>query len=182
MMREKFLLLFLLLIAFLVLYSNFLKSLQSMPKIEVDKKENVSEFPIAEIPTEGFIQANISIDAVLVDRAQVSLRAGCYLLQATTDAFVANAIQKGLEGKLDFRPTVYDVVVDAFRNLGIKVLALKILEMRENTFIGQLIIQQKDKVLLLDIRPSDGSAIAIRAKAPIYINETLAKEVGRYVC
>jgi hypothetical protein len=182
MMREKFLFVFLLLVAFLVLYLNFLKTLQNLPKTVVEKKENVSEYPIAKVPIEGFIQANISVDLILVDRAQVSLKAGCYLLQATTDAFVANAIQKGLEGKIEFRPTVYDVVVDAFRNLGIKVLALKIVEMRENTFIGQLVIQQKDKVLILDIRPSDGSAIAIRAKAPIYINETLAKEVGRYVC
>jgi bifunctional DNase/RNase len=181
-MKEKFLLVFLLLVAFLVLYLNFLKTLQNLPKTVVEKKENVSEYPIAKVPTEGFIQANISVDLILVDRAQVSLRAGCYLLQATTDAFVANAIQKGLEGKIEFRPTVYDVVVDAFRNLGIKVLALKIVEMRENTFIGQLVIQQKDKVLILDIRPSDGSAIAIRAKAPIYINESLVKEVGRYVC
>ena len=140
------------------------------------------EYPIAEIPLEGFVMANISVDVILVDRAQVSLRAGCYLVEATTDAYVASAIEKALKEKVDFRPTVYDVINDAFRNLGIKVLAVKITEIKENTFIGQLIIQQKDKVLALDSRPSDATAIALRAKAPIYINETLTKERGRYIC
>jgi len=77
---------------------------------------------------------------------------------------------------------MYDVIMDIFRNLGIKVLAVKITEIKENTFIGQLIVQQKDKVLALDIRPSDATAIALRAKAPVYINESLAREVGNYIC
>jgi len=37
-------------------------------------------------------------------------------------------------------------------------------------------------VLALDIRPSDATAIALRAKAPVYINESLAREVGNYIC
>jgi bifunctional DNase/RNase len=182
-MKDKLLLLVLVLVVFLLLFSSFFKSLTlTKPIVTEIVEQNTSEYPIAKIPLEGFIQANISVDAILVDRAQVSLRAGCYLIQATTDACVANAIEKGLEGKIDVRPTVYDVISDAFKNLGIRVLAVKIVEMRENTFIGQLIIQQKDKVLALDIRPSDATAIALRTKAPIYINESLAKEVGKYIC
>ncbi|MDT7858848.1 MAG: bifunctional nuclease family protein [Candidatus Aenigmarchaeota archaeon] len=187
-MSERAILFVLLLIAIFSLSYDYLYPLISTTfltraKIEViDRNFNVSEYPIAEVSTKGFIPANVSVDAILLDRAQISLKAGCYLIQATTDAYVGNAILKGLEGKVDFRPTVYDVILDAFRNLGINVLAVKIVEMRENTFIGQLIIQQKDKVLILDSRPSDATAIAIRTKAPIYINETLAKEVGKYIC
>ncbi len=184
-MEEK-ILFFLLLFAAALLTLSSLSSMlsHSLSKSPVNSQlENVSqEYPTAEIPLQGFIQANISVDLILVDRAQVTLKAGCYLIEATTDACVANAIRKALEEKVEFRPTVYDVVIDIFRNLGIKVLAVKIVEMRENTFIGQLIVQQKDKVLVLDIRPSDATAIALRAKAPIYINETLAREVGKYVC
>jgi len=182
-MKDKLLLPILVLISLLLIFSSFLKTLTLTQSIETEiAKQNTSEYPTAKIPLEGFVRANVSVDAILVDRAQVSLRAGCYLIQATTDACVANAIEKGLEEKIDVRPTVYDVISDAFKNLGIKVLAVKIVEMRENTFIGQLIIQQKDKVLALDIRPSDATAIALRTKAPIYINETLAKEVGKYIC
>jgi len=191
-MSEKALLILILLTSILlVLVSNLnlslLKSFNIQNKIQENSnltQENASsnEYPNAQIPLEGFIQANVSVDAILIDKAQVSLRAGCYLIEATTDACVANAIEKAIEGKVDFRPTVYDVINDIFRNLGIKVLAVKITEIRENTFIGQLIVQQKDKVLFLDIRPSDATAIALRAKAPIYINDTLAKEVGKNIC
>jgi len=163
-------------------FNNFYKTLISQANFTIISINESYEYPLAQIPLEGFIQANISVDAILIDKAQVSLKAGCYLIEATTDACVAKAINKAIEGKVDFRPTVYDVINDIFRNLDIKVLAVKITEIRENTFIGQLIIQQKDKVLALDIRPSDATAIALRAKAPIYINETLAKEVGKYVC
>jgi bifunctional DNase/RNase len=191
-MSEKAILLTILLVAILlVLTSNINLSLfrlfNAPSKIQENlnlTEENASshEYPIAQIPLEGFIPANISVDAILIDRAQVSLKAGCYLIEATTDACVANAIYKAIEGKVDFRPTVYDVINDIFRNLGIKVLAVKITEIRDNTFIGQLIVQQRYKVLALDIRPSDATAIALRTKAPIYINETLAKEVGKYIC
>jgi len=185
-MSEKIVSTILILIAlFVVLFPSFrMSELSETSEERAEESVNVSneEYPLAEIPLEGFIRANISVDVILVDKAQVSLRAGCYLIEATTDACVANAIEKALKGKVDFRPTVYDVINDAFRNLRIKVLAVKITEIRENTFIGQLIIQQKDKVLALDIRPSDATAIALRAKAPIYINETLARERGRYIC
>jgi len=191
MIEKTLLILILLTSILLVLVSNLnlslLKSFNIQNKIQENSnltQENASsnEYPNAQIPLEGFIQANVSVDAILIDKAQVSLRAGCYLIEATTDACVANAIDKAIEGKVDFRPTVYDVINDIFRNLGIKVLAVKITEIRENTFIGQLIVQQKDKVLFLDIRPSDATAIALRAKAPIYINGTLAKEVGKNIC
>jgi len=185
-MSEKIILTILILIALFIIFPSF-RRFEPPATFEERAEESVNvsneeEYPIAEIPLEGFVRANISVDVILVDRAQVSLRAGCYLIEATTDACVASAIEKALKGKVDFRPTVYDVINDAFRNLGIKVLAVKITEIRENTFIGQLIIQQKDKVLALDIRPSDATAIALRAKAPIYINETLARERGRYIC
>ena len=190
-MKEKILILVLAFLAILLVllknlnltnFNNFYKTLTSQANFTIISTNKSHEYPLAQIPLEGFIQANISVNAILIDRAQVSLKAGCYLIEATTDACVANAINKAIEEKVDFRPTVYDVINDIFRNLGIKVLAVRITEIRENTFIGQLIIQQKDRVLVLDIRPSDATAIALRAKAPIYINETLAKEMGKNIC
>ncbi len=188
-MKEGYLIILMTIFTLLILLYNPVNSYlsnilsKSINKNPIEKIENISEeYPIAEISLEGFIKADVSIDEIFIDRAEVSLKAGCYLIHATTDACVAMAIKKGLEKKVDFRPTVYDVITDAFRNLGIRVLAVKIVEMRENTFIGQLIIQQRDKILALDIRPSDATAIALRVGAPIYINETLAKEVGEYIC
>lgn len=135
-----------------------------------------------EVDTKGFIKAKISVDNIFGDKAQISLNAGCYVIRATTDACVGEAIMKGLEKKVDFRPSVYDVIVDSFRLLNIDVLALRIVDVRNNTFIGELILQQNERVLFLDIRPSDGSAIAVRVNAPIYINESIAEKYGEKIC
>lgn len=153
-------------------------------KLELNTEKNITKenYTKYEIDTNGFIKVKINVDYILGNSAEISLVAGCYLIKATTDSFVAEAIIKGKEKKIEFRPTVYDVIVDVFKSLGIEVLGLKIIDIRNNTYIGQLILQQEDKVLFLDIRPSDGSAIAIRFDAPIYINESLAKKMGEYIC
>jgi bifunctional DNase/RNase len=59
---------------------------------------------------------------------------------------------------------------------------VKIVEIRNNTFIGRLILQQGNKVVSLDSRPSDGIAIAVRTGSPVYIKESLMKEQGKYIC
>ncbi|MCS7094011.1 MAG: DUF151 domain-containing protein [Candidatus Aenigmarchaeota archaeon] len=142
----------------------------------------LNESEEVKIDVEGFIETKVSVDWIYMDKAQIVLKAGCYAIKATTDACIGEAILKGLEKRIDFRPSIYDVISDSFKSLGIKVLGLKIVEIRNNTFIGQLIVQQRDKVLTLDIRPSDGTAIALRMDAPIYINESLAKELGEKIC
>jgi bifunctional DNase/RNase len=40
----------------------------------------------------------------------------------------------------------------------------------------------QEKVLRLDMRPSDAIALALRSGAPIYVNTTLLKEVGKNIC
>jgi len=180
---EKPLAIILLLFSILLFLSNYSK--KETLSIEIPKAQtnfSVTNFTKMEIDTKGFLKVKVNVDAIYLDRAQITLTAGCYQIQATTDACVGEAILKGLEKKIDFRPTVYDVIADTFKSLGIEVLALKIVEVRNNTFIGELIVQQGDKVLSLDIRPSDGTAIALRLNSPIYINETLAKEMGKNIC
>jgi len=180
---EKPLAIILLLFSILLFLSNYFK--KETISIETPKFQtnfSVTNFTKMEIDTKGFLEVKVNVDAIYLDRAQITLTAGCYQIQATTDACVGQAILNGLEKKIDFRPTVYDVIADTFKSLGIEVLALKIVEVRNNTFIGELIVQQGDKVLSLDIRPSDGTAIALRLNSPIYINETLAKEMGKNIC
>ncbi|MEM5815187.1 MAG: DUF151 domain-containing protein [Candidatus Aenigmatarchaeota archaeon] len=177
---EKYLFILALFLFAVIFFSSFVG--KNLNKMEEESTIFSTNFTKVEVDTKGFIETKVSVDSIFLDKAQISLRAGCYLIKATTDACVGEAILKGIERKVDFRPSVYDVIADTFRSLGIEVLALKIVEMRNNTFIGQLVVQQNNKVLFLDIRPSDGTAIAVRFNSPIYINESLAKEVGEYVC
>jgi hypothetical protein len=58
----------------------------------------------------------------------------------------------------------------------------KVVDLRNGTYIGRLIVKQGTTILGLDARPSDATAIAVRANAPIYIREDLLHEYGEKVC
>jgi len=137
---------------------------------------------LTSLSTEGYTKVSISVDAIYSTYAEVTLHAPCYIVQANTDPYVAKAIENGLSKKVEFRPTVYDVIKDAFDSLGIKVLMVKVEDVRNQTFIGSLYVQQGDKILALDIRPSDATAIALRTGADIYVNNKLLKAYGHYTC
>ena len=137
---------------------------------------------ISSLSLNGFTPISVSVDAIYLNYARITLHAGCYEIEANTDPYVARAIEAGLTHKVYFRPTVYDVIRDIFENYGIKVLMVKINEVKNNTFIGRLYVQKDNKILALDVRPSDATAIALRMGAPIYMNTTLIKEYGHYIC
>jgi bifunctional DNase/RNase len=54
-----------------------------------------------------------------------------------------------------------------------------IADLRENTFYASVFVERESEVLSIDARPSDSIAIALRAKAPIYVNEKLLQPPPR---
>lgn len=181
--RNSFFILFLLVVVisfFMMKIGENSKEVSQEVKEEIKEiEENFSKY----VPdTSGFIEAKVNVELIMGDKAEITITAGCYMIKAVTDSFIADAIIKGQEKKIEFRPSIYDAIVDVFKSLGIEILGLKIVEMKNNTYIGQLILQQKERIIFLDIRPSDGVALAVRFGAPIYINETLAKTTGNKIC
>ncbi|MEY4669238.1 MAG: hypothetical protein RL518_1937 [Pseudomonadota bacterium] len=67
------------------------------------------------------------------------------------------------------RPLTHDLFYDLLQQLGITVQRIVITELRESTYFAELVLGQGDKVLVLDARPSDAIAMALRASAPIYV-------------
>ena len=67
------------------------------------------------------------------------------------------------------RPLTHDLFYDLLQQLGITVQRIVITELRESTYFAELILGQGDKVFVLDARPSDAIAMALRASAPIYV-------------
>ena len=49
----------------------------------------------------------------------------------------------------------------------------------ENTFYASVFIERDSEVLSVDARPSDSIAVALRAKAPIFVNEKLLQPPPR---
>lgn len=136
---------------------------------------------LAELSTNGYMK--VGVDAAAIENMGViTLTSECYQLTANTEISQALSIFNGLAKKIDLRPNTHDLMKDTFDNLEIEVLMVKIVELRDNIFIGNLILKQGNKILSLDSRPSDGIALAVRTDAPIYIKEDLMKSEGRYVC
>ena len=140
-----------------------------------------SEGSIPDLSTTGFVKVDASA-AVFGDSGFVSLTGGCYQLTANTEASQAQSISDGIDKKVGPRPGTHDLIKDIFDNLKIKVVMVKIVDLRNDTFYGRLILSGEDKILNLDSRPSDGIAIAVRTGAPIYIKEGLLAQQGKNIC
>ena len=67
------------------------------------------------------------------------------------------------------RPLTHDLFYDLLQQLGMTVQRIVITELRESTYFAELILGQGDKAFVLDARPSDAIAMALRASAPIYV-------------
>lgn len=135
---------------------------------------------LPELSTVGYVPVTVSAD-VIGNKGIVTLTGDCYQVTAYTEASQAESIANGLAGKIEFRPNTHDLIKSTFDSLGIQVVMVKIVEVRNNTYIGKLILRQGNRVLSLDARPSDGTALAVRTNSPIYMKEDLLK-AGKYIC
>lgn len=67
------------------------------------------------------------------------------------------------------RPMTHDLMYDAINQLGAKVQQVAITDLKDSTYFAELVISYGDKAMILDARPSDVIALALRASAPIYV-------------
>jgi len=67
------------------------------------------------------------------------------------------------------RPLTHDLMAEVFAQLDVRVQRIVITELKDSTYFAELVLSHGDKALILDSRPSDAIAIALRASAPIYV-------------
>jgi hypothetical protein len=85
--------------------------------------------------------------------------------------FEANAIALEIEKVAAPRPMTHDLTRNLIRNLNARLDHIVISELKDDTFFATLWLQQGDEPLVLDARPSDALALALRADCPIYVTE-----------
>ena len=85
----------------------------------------------------------------------------------------AHAIRRLLADEPFPRPLTHDLLHIIVEGLKARVTRIVIAELRENTFYANIVVERDQDVLSVDARPSDSIAIALRSKAPIFVNETL---------
>ncbi|HLC58944.1 MAG TPA: bifunctional nuclease family protein [archaeon] len=137
---------------------------------------------IEELSTSGFIKVDNVTVQDFPDYSEIILANNCKGLIGAVDSMQAQSIKDGLEGVLSARPNSHDLMKDAFNVFNIKILMVKVMDVKGGNFVGKLILQQGDKLANLDVRPSDGVALALRTGADVYINSTLFVEKSENIC
>jgi len=85
--------------------------------------------------------------------------------------FEANSIATEIEKVAPQRPMTHDLLRNAIRQLGGAVERVTVTELRDNTFYALIEIRVRDEVVLVDARPSDAIALALRVDCPIFIRD-----------
>ena len=88
-------------------------------------------------------------------------------------AFEAQAIALEIEGIKPPRPLTHDLIKQVIDNLGATVMEIIVDELRENTFYAKIILEVSGLTNEVDARPSDAIALAVRARSPIYVAESV---------
>jgi len=93
----------------------------------------------------------------------------------------ASTIKMKLSGVEVPRPLTHDLLLATIDGLGAKLDRLIIDKLMENTFHAKLVLKAAEgDERLIDARPSDGIALAVRAHAPIFVAEDVINKATIY--
>lgn len=77
------------------------------------------------------------------------------------------------------RPMTHDLLSQVIESFGAKIERILIDKLVQNTYFAKLEIKTKDgETKLIDARPSDSIAMAVRSKAPIFVAEDVLSKAA----
>jgi len=91
----------------------------------------------------------------------------------------ANAIAAGLEHLQLPRPMTHDLFKNLLDQIGVKLLRVEVTDIRENTYYAVLHMEVGGNSIVIDSRPSDAIAIAIRMDVPIMVRDVVIEKALR---
>lgn len=96
---------------------------------------------------------------------------GDSLLPIWVGAFEANAIAVEIEKLATQRPMTHDLLKNIIWQMGASVRRIVITHLIDSTFFAVIEMVKNEEVFLIDSRPSDAIALALRVDCPIYVNQ-----------
>ena len=76
------------------------------------------------------------------------------------------------------RPLTHDLVTNIIGELGAKISAIVVSDLTDDTFFAKIVLDDDGSQVEIDSRPSDAIALAVRTKAPIYVDEGVLDRAG----
>jgi bifunctional DNase/RNase len=82
----------------------------------------------------------------------------------------ANAIALQIENVAPPRPMTHDLLMRVLAELGATLVRVIIQDLKDNTFYAYLELDREGEPVLIDARPSDALALALRTKARVFVH------------
>ena len=74
------------------------------------------------------------------------------------------------------RPLTHDLMYSILGEVGVQVQRVVITDLKDSTYFSELVLSYGEKAIIMDSRPSDAIAIALRASAPIYVTSSVVNQ------
>ena len=88
----------------------------------------------------------------------------------------ATSIASALQNIKYERPMTHDLLKNFADTLQISIVKVEVCDLKDNTFYARIYFVSKDKSFDIDARPSDAIALALRFKAPIYVEDSVMQK------
>ena len=90
--------------------------------------------------------------------------------------FEASAIATELEKITFSRPMTHDLISEILKAVNVAVSRIEINDLKNNTFFANICLQGEGRNMIVDARPSDAIAIALRTNSPIFVDDRVIKK------
>lgn len=81
----------------------------------------------------------------------------------------ASAIIRKIENISVSRPMTHDLIIQFVEKMGGNIDRIEINDVEKETYYANIYVKKDEEEIVIDARPSDAIAIAIRVDAPIYV-------------
>jgi len=98
---------------------------------------------------------------------------GQRVLPIWVGVFEANAIALQIENVTTPRPMTHDLLKNVIQDLHGRIEKIVVSDLKDSTFYALIYLTVGGDVMAIDARPSDAIALALRARAPIFVEDTV---------
>ena len=81
----------------------------------------------------------------------------------------ASSIATELENIKLARPMTHDLIKSILETVNVNINKVEVHDLSDNTFYSRIMLDANGEELIIDARPSDAIAMALRSEAPIYV-------------
>src|SRR5216684_3002518 len=123
-------------------------------------------------------EAKIFSLAQVVDRCIVVVEelGGPRLVPIWIGIFEGGAIAAELTGQEPPRPMTHDLMSTMLKAAHINLEKVVITDLRDNTYFAEIHLRTNGSSQVIDARPSDALALAVRTRCPMYVSENVFKK------